>query len=769
LSTVRPEVAHAADLAVEQQYVSGLYTRLDDLRARTVRRLEEQLALVPHNPQAIGEREAQVELHTQRIVALDAAESGLCFGRLDRHDTEVPRYIGRIGLSSEDGAEEPLLVDWRAPAAQPFYTATPLHDLGVRRRRHIRTRGRTVESIADETLDLTAPDVAERAGPASESVLLAALNATRTGRMTDIVRTIQAEQDRIIRADSRGVVVVQGGPGTGKTAVALHRAAYLLYTHRERLARSGLLVVGPTPTFLRYIADVLPSLGETGVVLADLGGLRSGLQARAPERPEVAEVKGRLAMADVVAAAVRNRQAVLDRPVELDIDGTQLRFAKADAARVRSRARSASRLHNEARPAAARAVIDLVARKYADKLGENVLGGANLLGEGDVAALRREVAAEPAVHRLVDRLWPRLTAELLVADLFASPERLAAASPGWSDADRALLHRPASAPWTAADVPLLDEADELLGIDDSAQRAAARREEQRRLRHAQETLDLLHGSRSQDSETEDESEELSAGDLLDAESLADRQEVTDTRSTAERAAADRTWTYGHVIVDEAQELSGMAWRLLLRRCPTRSMTLVGDVAQTGSAAGASSWAEVLTPHFGQSWRLEELTVNYRTPAEIMAVADDVLAAGGTGGTTAQAVRSTGVRPWSQRADAAGLADAVGEAAAELDKEEGTLAVIVPRSRLDAIGDAVRVRLPEATTDGDLTAGAVVLAPESAKGLEFDSVLVVDPVGIVDEGVRGHNDLYVALTRATQRLAVVHPGDLPAMLSGLDPR
>src|SRR5829696_5682733 len=342
LSTVRPEVAHAAELAQEQQYVAGLYTRLDDLRARTVRRLEEQLAIVPHNPQAIGEREAQVELHTQRIVALDAAESGLCFGRLDRHDTEVPRYIGRIGLSSEDGAEEPLLVDWRAPAAQPFYTATPLHDLGVRRRRHIRTRGRTVVDIADETLDLDDPDVAQRSGLAGESVLLAALNATRTGRMTDIVRTIQAEQDRIIRADHRGVLVVQGGPGTGKTAVALHRAAYLLYTHRERLARSGLLIVGPSPTFLRYIADVLPSLGETGVVLTDVGSLRPGVEAHATEPPEVAEVKGRLAMADVVAAAVAERQAVPGLPVEITIDGTTLRFTPSDAARARTRGRAAS-------------------------------------------------------------------------------------------------------------------------------------------------------------------------------------------------------------------------------------------------------------------------------------------------------------------------------------------------------------------------------------------------------------------------------------------
>jgi len=300
--------------------------------------------------------------------------------------------------------------------------------------------------------------------------------------MTDIVRTIQAEQDRIIRADARGVLVVQGGPGTGKTAVALHRAAYLLYTHRERLARAGLLIVGPSPTFLGYIADVLPSLGETGVVLADLGGLRPGLRADGRDRPEVAEVKGRLAMADVVAAALRDRQAVLDAPVELVLDGTPLRFAKGDAARVRSRARSASRQHNEARPAAARAVIELVTRKYADRLGENVLGGANLLGHGDLDALRREVASEPAVHALIDRLWPRLTAERLVSDLLADPARLAKATPGWDDADRALLLRPSSAPWTPADVPLLEEADELLGVDDSAARAKAERDRQRRRR-----------------------------------------------------------------------------------------------------------------------------------------------------------------------------------------------------------------------------------------------------------------------------------------------
>jgi DNA helicase IV len=767
-------VAAQTELAAEQSYVTGLHQRLDEIRARTVRRLDEALGTVPHNPQAVGEREAAVQLHTQRIAAIDAADYGLCFGRLDTREADVPRYVGRIGLNADDGREEPLLVDWRAPAARPFYTATPLHDQGVRRRRHIRTRGRTVVGVADETLDLDAAALddlgrTERSGLVGESVLLAALNATRTGRMADIVRTIQAEQDRIIRADHRGVLVVQGGPGTGKTAVALHRAAYLLYTHRERLARSGLLIVGPSPTFLRYISEVLPSLGETGVVLADLGGLRPGLQAHGTESPEAAEVKGRLAMVDVVKAAVRSRQAVLDRPVELEIDGTPLRFAKADAARARSRGRAASRLHNEARPAFARAVIDLVAGKYADKLGQNVLGGANLLEQGDVAALRREVAAEPAVHALIDRLWPRLTAERLLRELYASPTRLAAATKGWTEEDRALLHRPAGAAWTPADVPLLEEADELLGVDDTAQRNAERRERQRRLREAQETLDLLHGSRSTDFDTEDEAEELSAFDLLDAEGLAERHEEADHRTTAERAAADREWTYGHVIVDEAQELSAMAWRLLLRRCPTRSMTLVGDVAQTGSLAGAASWDEVLEPHLGRAWRVEELTVNYRTPAEIMAVADEVLAAGGSGASAARAVRSTGVLPWSRQVDEGDLVAAVAEAAAELDAEAGTLAVIAPGSRLAEIADAVRARVAAPAPAGDLTEGVAVLTPAAVKGLEFDSVLLVDPDGMVAEGVRGTNDLYVALTRATQRLGVVHPGDLPKELSGLEPR
>jgi DNA helicase IV len=762
---VVPDTAEPA-IAAEQEAVSVRYVRLDEMRERAVRRLREALATRPTTPQSVGEREAAANFQTARLAALDAAESGLVFGRLDLHDVHNPRYVGRIGLSADDGDEEPMLVDWRAPAAQPFYTATALNDLGVARRRHIRTRLRKVVAISDEVLDPDDPAAANSTGLTGESALLAALSATRTGRMTDIVRTIQAEQDRIIRADARGVLVVQGGPGTGKTAVALHRAAYLLYTHRERLARSGLLVVGPSPTFLRYIADVLPSLGETGVLLADVASLRPGLTATGVERSEAAEVKGRLAMVKVLQAAVRDREELPDGVETVVVDRTKVEFTVEDAKQARARGRAGRRLHNEGRVHFRRAVIEIIARRYAQQLGADPLGGANLFSRRDLGEIAEEVATEPSVNELVNRLWPRLTPERLLTDLFDSPARVRAATRGWSDAERALLHRPAGAPWTPADVPLLEEADELLGTD-PAVASAADRQRSVLVRQAQETLDILAGSQSTDIE-DDREAVLSAGDVLDAELLAERQVVVDTRTAAERAAADRTWTFGHVVVDEAQELSAMAWRTVLRRVPTRSMTVVGDVAQTGSAAGATSWDEALRPQLADGWRLEELTINYRTPAEIMAVAADVLAATGSGLTAPRSVRSTGEPRTAARVPEAGLPAAVAETAARLAEQEGTLAVLVPPSRLAEVAAAVAARLPGTSVDADadLTGGPVVLPPEHAKGLEFDAVLVVDPVRIVDEGVRGWSDLYVALTRATRSLAVVHPGDLPPELAKL---
>ncbi len=756
-----PELAH------EQGYVTDLYRRLDAARDLAATRWRQAITWPAVDPQALQERDATVRFHGERVVALDAAEAGLCVGRIDRADDGGALYVGRIGLPGDDTAEDPALVDWRAPAARPFYVATPVHPLGIARRRHIRTRGRTVVRLDDEVLT----GGVAGSGLTGEAALLAALDASRTGRMTDIVRTIQAEQDRVIRSDAAGVLVVQGGPGTGKTAVALHRAAYLLYTHRERLARRGLLVVGPTPTFLRYIADVLPSLGETGVLLSGLGQLRPGLDARGEESPQAAAVKGRLEMVDVLRAAVADRQVVPDGPREVVVEGYRLRLRPVDVTRAQAAARRADPLHNLARPVFVRRVVDTLTRRYVDRIGAGVQTGPDLLDREDVAALRREVAAEPGVRSLLAALWPVLTPERLLTDLFADPARIATATPEWSDADRGCLHRPRGGEWTPADVPLLEEAEELLGFDDSAQRARADRDRQRALDRAQETLDVLHGSRSVDLEDEHlEAEVLSAGDLLSAEDLADRQRELDLRTTAERAAADRTWTFGHVVVDEAQELSPMAWRLLVRRCPTRSMTVVGDVAQTGSPAGADRWDTVLRPHVGNAWRLEELTVNYRTPAEVMEVAADVLAATGTGLTPPRSVRTGGTPPDAEVTGAAGLAGRVAEVAAELAGREGTTAVLVPPSRLADVVAAVGALRPDVQSGpgADSSRGPVVLVPGEAKGLEFDSVVVVDPQGVLDEGVRGLNDLYVALTRATQRLTVLSPGPLPAVLDRLAP-
>ena len=446
--------------------------------------------------------------------------------------------------------------------------------------------------------------------------------------MSDIVETIQAEQDWIIRSPHKGVLVVQGGPGTGKTAVALHRAAYLLYTYREQLARRAVLVVGPNPTFLRYIGQVLPSLGETAVLLSTIADLYPGVTARRDEPAAAARVKGSLDMAEVIAAAVRARQGGSRTGLEVRYERDVLRLDRRACNRIRDRARRSRLPHNQARRVAHRLLIDALAGQVADQIGYDVLGGGNLLSEEDVDEIRQELReTRPGACRAGGVLAP------------ADPGRPAdgaarLARSCWQSAGRGLLTpeeqaallRPPGGGWTPADVPLLDEAAELLGEDDRAARARNERERRRRIAYARGVLDLAYGSRSVDLNPEEEAEILSAYDILDAERLADRYEEDDDRTAVERAAADRTWAFGHIMVDEAQELSPMAWRMLMRRCPTRSMTVVGDMAQASDLAGGSSWQEVLEPYLGDRWRLERLTVNYRTPAEIAEVAADVLAA-----------------------------------------------------------------------------------------------------------------------------------------------
>jgi DNA helicase IV len=773
-------VGEPEELRGEQEYVGALYARLDELREDSATQLTAALRQTGGTPQARTEREALIARHTDRITELDAVEHGLCFGRLDHHDGER-RYIGRIGLFDDSGDYEPLLLDWRAPAARPFYLATAASPDGVRRRRHLKTRLRRVVGFQDEVLDLDAEHTTVHDELTGEAALLAALNARRTGRMQDIVETIQAEQDRIIRSGLEGVLVVQGGAGTGKTAVALHRAAYLLYTHRRHLESAGVLVVGPNPTFLRYIAHVLPSLAETGVLLGTPGDLFPGVRAHGAELPEVAEVKGRPGMVDVLAAAVADRQELPDDTVEIPFDTDVLRLDPETCRRARERARRSEKPHNVARPLFTARVIDALADQLADRIGtdpyaDDPLGGDDapgdpqLLDAEDLADIRAELAADRNVQAALDELWPVLTSEQLLADLFASPERIATAAPRLTAAERELLRRGADAEWTPADVPLLDEAAELLGTTERTDRAHTEQRHREELEYAQGALDIALGSRSLEFEDEAESELLDVTDLLDADRLAERQEEVERRTVAQRAAVDRTWTFGHVIVDEAQELSAMAWRLLMRRCPGRSMTVVGDVAQTGALGGARSWREVLEPHVGTRWRLAELTVCYRTPAEIMAVAADVLTELDPDLTQPRSVRESGVAPWALELAPGQLAEQVVTAARReaTDLGEGRLGVIVPAEAIDTVGRAVAEAVP-GTAVGDrpeLENPVVVVTVRQAKGLEFDSVLVVDPARILTESPRGYSDLYVALTRATQRLGVLCPGALPDVLSRL---
>jgi DNA helicase IV len=743
------------EISSEQEYVSMLYGRLDDLREQSSKRLAGALRQTGGTHQMRSERDTSVAMYSDQLAQYSAVENGLCFGRLDFHEGER-FYIGRIGLFDEDKEYEPLLMDWRAPAARPFYLATAASPDGVRRRRHMRTKQRTVVAYDDEVLDINSTEPSRNEGLTGEATLLAAVNANRTGQMSDIVATIQAEQDKIIRTELNGVVVVQGGPGTGKTAVALHRAAYLLYTHRRQLAKRGVLVVGPNATFLRYIGQVLPSLGETGVLLSTVGELYPGLNAVGREPVEVAAIKGRIQMADVISHAIKDRQeapGLIEVPFEQDT----LRIDRRAITEARGRARRTRRPHNEARRTFVREMISTMANQAVNKLGRH------LLDADDIDEIRRELREDENVQQALARLWPTLTPQQLLSDLFSSAKRLSAAAPRMSKEERALLLRPADAEWTPADVPLLDEAAELLGEDDADAKAKAERQRRQAIDYAQGVLDIL------DLEDDADPEILMAHDLMDAYRLAERHGGETYETAAERAAADRTWTFGHIIVDEAQELSAMAWRTLMRRCPSKSMTVVGDIAQTGDIAGATSWGQVLSPYVMDRWKLTELTVNYRTPSEIMAVAADVLASVDPALVPPTSVRDSGVEPWHAQVDdlAADLPALVAREAAEIG--EGKLAVIVPVARLAELGDAVTAGVPGSAVGNQssaLDARAVVLSVLDAKGLEFDAVVVVDPAGILAESPRGASDLYVGLTRATQRLGVVHTDELPEVLNRL---
>jgi DNA helicase IV len=722
------------DLAAEQAHIDRAYARLDAMRAAAAESLQVALELGQGGGpyQTLVERDVMVANSVQRIGQLEIGGEALCFGRIDRQTGEA-FHIGRLGVSDED--HEPLVVDWRAPAAEPFYRATGKEPLGLTRRRHFLVEGRELVDIEDELFGGDG-----ELGLAGSGALVAALERSRTGRMRDIVATVQREQDEIIRGPMAGVLVVQGGPGTGKTAVALHRAAYLLYTFRFPLERQGVLVVGPNRLFMRYIEHVLPSLGENGVELSTIGGLVSGARPSGPEpSPAVARLKGDVRMAAVLGRAVKDRQRPLKSDIVVGYGSLRLRVSAAATADIVRVARRRPGPHNARRPLVERLLWQRLHDSYVAATARNrrvalrpLPDGADTGGAGErsddgltAAELGKAVRRDPVVVEALERMWPVLTPAQLLRDLFGASSLLRLAGEGVLSADeiRSLSRDRGESvddvAWTDADMPLLDEAMALLGSRKKRSAVAP--------------------------------PEGATGDGGDG----------DIR------------TYGHIVVDEAQDLTPMQLRMLARRSLNGSMTLVGDVAQATGTWAPSSWASVLE-HLPtrRGANTVTLSVNYRTPSEIMDVAGRVLAAAIPGATPPESVRSTGELPRSVFVGGGGaaLSDEVARVAASESSTVGggTVAVVCVASMVESVRSALGragIDFGEPATRG-LDAPVTLVPVDVVKGLEFDSVVVVEPSAIVAESFNGLQALYVSLTRATKRLTVVHSSPLPPELGSL---
>ena len=749
-------VGESGQLELERRYVAGAYARLDELRrlnADELRRVRTTQFGGGH--QARSERDAFATHYEDRLAQLNAVDERLVFGRLDTGDGER-HYVGRLGLATEDHRR--LVLDWRAREAAAFYQATAATPMDVVRRRHLIMDGREVTALEDDVLHAEA--VPEHEVVHGEGALIAALNSERTGRMTDIVATIQAEQDRIIRAPLSGVRVVQGGPGTGKTAVALHRAAFLLYEHRERLAKSGVLIVGPSSSFLWYIERVLPALGETGVVMSSLADLYPGVHGAVETDSWVTRWKSGLHMVDVVARAVADRQKVPPRSQWLTVDGHRVKLSRSLVRRARERARATGKPHNEARETFVKVVIKELAQNLGQELNEKA--GSTM----DRSYLKEDLRQSREVRVALNLLWLPLTPQQLVSQLFAKEHYLRSAAPDLDDAQVARLLRPADAPLTVADVPLLDEAAELLGDFESSGikvRGDRSLEERKAQESAQKALEAMAEG----------FEDIGAQGVVTVEQLtAFNAEAPHRMTAAEAASSDRTWAYGHVVVDEAQELSPMQWRTLMRRCPLKSFTVVGDIAQAGNAAAARTWGEALEPFVGDRFTLDELTVNYRTPQPIADAAVRVARAAGLVVSDPRAVRD-GEDPIIVPVPEHALVPAavVEQVRTELERVAGGLiGVVCPGTEVAAVGAALDRAFPGLVAAGmrRLDRQIMLLTPWDAKGLEFDSVVVVEPRDIARDPAGGAGNVYVAMTRPTQRLYLVAAHGMPRGVDGTEP-
>lgn len=733
-------------VAEEQEFVDRAYSRLDQLRSQY--REQRQKIDANHgvgNAQGWTERDALATHYAELSSRLDNVEERLVFGRLDMKD-HATHYIGRISLLDEHSA--PLLVDWRAPISAPFYQATAQEPLGVVRRRHIATRARTVTSVEDELLDV---DQAQHQGLTlqGEGALMSALSSARSGRMGDIVATIQGEQDRVIRASDRGILVVQGGPGTGKTAVALHRAAYLLYTQRERLERSGVLIIGPSRTFLRYIEQVLPSLGESGVVQMTIGDIVPGLSAQDDDPVEIAAIKGRAAFSRILREAVRLIPRLPDRDQVLQVWNRRVTLRVKDVQEALSRARRSGRPHNVARESFAMGLMELLAGRLIVEAGD--ASSTADIDPDDLRTWMSEIRDSVDARRAINLAWMPTQAPAFLRKLWSRPDLLAQANrkagTPLSVEDLSLLYRAQDEPLTISDIPLIDELEELLGTLDLASAQKRRAEEQREKEERERANEALKATGL-------------GGGIVTADMLMRHtQEAPSLRPLAERARADRSWTYGHIVIDEAQDLSPMAWRCLLRRCPSRSMTVVGDLDQKRGHRRPNSWKQALGPAARAFSEEFVLSISYRTPRALTRIAQAVMAQHGTPVLyPMEAVRDVPDCYQVSHTHKDTLKECVSQIVSameeRLDREEGE-----GKGRICVIVPDAQAQLWHADESGAsaLDQRVSYLTAAGSKGLEFDSVVVVEPGAILDQG---SGDLFVALTRATHDLHALTTTQLP---------
>ena len=681
------------DLDSEQDYVDDAYRCLEAARRRAAGLTTAIEAGPGGASQTRVEREALIEGALSRLSRLHIGDRSLVFGRLDVAGAGERFYIGRVGLWDDE--KEPVVVDWRAPVAEPFYRATAAEPLGLERRRHFASRGRRLLGIEEEIFGQSGPGTGAVGLPSGRGVLMAALGAARTGRLGDAVATIQREQDEVIRSEMPGVLVVSGGPGTGKTVVALHRAAYLLYAHRFPLEGQGVLVVGPNRLFLAYVEQVLPALGEAGVELAVLADLLApAVKVDGLDPEPVARVKGDPRMAAVVARAVRDRQRPLRRDLVVGLGVQRVRVTVEESARIVAEARRRSRRHNSGRrlvEAAFFAALSAGARRWVDP-----------------ATVREQLRDTLEVREALEWMWPVLSPAHLLHDLFGSVALLRSAAAGrLAPAEIDRLHRSRShhadqVVWSFQDVPLLDEARARLG---------------RRPSHRLE---------------------------------------------------DEVRTYGHICVDEAQDLSPMELRMISRRSLNGSLTVVGDVAQGTGSWAHDDWDSVLEQlPARRPPRHAHLTIGYRIPAPAMTLANRVRPHAVPGVRTPQTfIRTDGDDPVVVEAGGDLGAALVSAVAAEREAVgEGNVAVVVPDSRYGPVCSALAGAGMDfgGPTRSGLDRQVTVVPVRLVKGLEVDSAVVVEPGRIVAEERQGIRSLYVALTRATKRVAVVHDGPLPEML------